>query len=288
MLPTPAKRAFVSRLAALVLPATDIPADMLFATDMGLGTGARLHLPVKVAPVYLFGDPAQTYGEEPALRLCRVLLQRCPSFVDVGAHLGLYLWYLLPLLRDKRVIYFEPNEELFGMLQRNLSLNGLAHAEGFCQAIGDRIGETIFYVDLDDWSMSSLVRDYGQGHVHEARRVNSTTFEHFATSTQICGALVKADIESLEWSLVQSIPRVPHAVRFMVLEVLPDAWQSGFVEVAMRETHMQGYLIRTDELVTSAKAVQTNAHGDRNWLFCRETPSHLADIVHPAGFSVVS
>ncbi len=232
MLPTPAKRAFVSRLAALVLPATDIPADMLFATDMGLGTGARLHLPVKVAPVYLFGDPAQTYGEEPALRLCRVLLQRCPSFVDVGAHLGLYLWYLLPLLRDKRVIYFEPNEELFGMLQRNLSLNGLAHAEGFCQAIGDRIGETI--------------------------------------------------------CLVQSIPRVPHAVRFMVLEVLPDAWQSGFVEVAMRETHMQGYLIRTDELVTSAKAVQTNAHGDRNWLFCRETPSHLADIVHPAGFSVVS
>jgi FkbM family methyltransferase len=261
---------------------------MLFTTDMGLGTGARVHLPVKVAPVYLFGDPAQAYGEEPALRLCRALLQRCPSFVDVGAHLGLYLWYLLPLLREKRVIYFEPNEELFGMLQRNLSLNGLAHAEGYCQAIGDAIGETILYVDLDDWSMSSLLRDYGQGHAHEARTVSSTTFERFATSAQICGALVKADIESLEWSLVQSISSVPHAVRFMVLEVLPNARQSGFVEAAMREMHMQGYLIRTAELTTSARAVQSNAHADKNWLFCRETPRQLADIVRPAGFSVVS
>lgn len=288
MLPAPAKRALVSRLATLVLPATDIPADTLFTTDMGLGTGARLHLPVKVAPVYLFGDPAQAYGEEPTLRLCRVLLQGCPSFVDVGAHLGLYIWYLLPLLRNKRVIYFEPNAELFGMLQRNVSLNGLAHAEGFCQAIGDTIGQTILYVDLDDWSMSSLVRDYGQGHAHEARTVSSVTFEYFATSTQICGALVKADIESLEWSLVQSIPRVPHAVRFMALEVLPNAWQSGFVEAAMREMHMQAYLIRTTELVASAKATQANVHANKNWLFCRETPSQLADIVRPAGFSIVS
>jgi hypothetical protein len=74
----------------------------------------------------------------------------------------------------------------------------------------------------------------------------------------------------------------------MVLEVLPDAWQNGFVESAMREMQMQGYLIRTGELLSSAVAVPTQEHADRNWLFCRETPKQLAEIVRSAGFAVVS
>jgi hypothetical protein len=53
--------------------------------------GPAVWIPIRAGRVYLFGNPAKRFGEVSTIRLCRGLLADAGAFVDIGAHVGLYL-----------------------------------------------------------------------------------------------------------------------------------------------------------------------------------------------------
>ena len=76
-------------------PRDELPTN--FALD-----GPVVWIPIQAGRVYFFGNPARRFNEISTIRLCRVLLADAETFVDIGAHVGLYLSSLLPFVGPER------------------------------------------------------------------------------------------------------------------------------------------------------------------------------------------
>jgi FkbM family methyltransferase len=158
-------------------PADELPTN--FALD-----GPVVWIPIQAGRVYFFGDPARRFDEVSTIRLCRALLADAGAFVDIGAHVGLYLWSLLPLFGPERPGYFfEPHPELFSLLQANAA-RLTPHLRGFAAAVDDHDGLTDFYVDTADWSMSTVVSDPRSRHEFRRLRVPCVRFDSFAREVE--------------------------------------------------------------------------------------------------------
>jgi len=259
------------------------PADEL-PTNLAL-RGPVVRIPINAGRVYFYGDPAKRFGEASTIRLCRALLADAGAFVDVGAHVGLYLWALLPLLGPERPGYFfEPNPELFRVLEANAS-RVAPHVRGFPAAVDDHDGFTDFFFDLDDSSMSSIVDDPSSGHQHRRSRAPCVRFDSFAREIDLRNALVKADIEGGEARLLQGMASSRERVLDFVCEVLEDAYQRGFVSDAASVLNADAYLI-SDGTVLPSATVSSWSRADRNWLFTRRPRAVLEGVIRSSGFRI--
>ena len=114
------------------------PTDEL-PTNLALD-GPIVWIPIQAGRVYFFGNPARRFNEDSTLRLCHALLADAGAFVDIGAHIGLYLWSLLRFFGPERTgYYFEPHPQLFSLLQAN-SARLTQHLKGFAAAVDDHDG----------------------------------------------------------------------------------------------------------------------------------------------------
>jgi FkbM family methyltransferase len=259
------------------------PADEL-PTNLAL-RGPVVRIPINTGRVYFYGDPAKRFDEASTIRLCRALLADAGAFVDVGAHVGLYLWALLPLLGPERPGYFfEPNPELFRVLQANASRLA-PHVQGFAAAVDDHDGFTDFFFDIDDSSMSSIVEDPSSRHQYHRSRVPCVRFDSFAREIDLRNAVVKADIEGGEARLLQGMASSRERVLDFVCEVLEDPFQRSFVPEAARLLNADAYLIGDGTLLPSA-TVSSWYRTDRNWLFTRRPRSVLEGVIRSSGFRI--
>jgi FkbM family methyltransferase len=247
--------------------------------------GPTVWIPIRAGRVYLFGNPAKRFGEASTIRLCRALLADAGAFVDIGAHVGLYLWSLLPLFGPTRPGYFfEPNPELFSILQANAS-RLTRYLEGFAVAVDDHDGFTDFYVDMEDWSMSTVVGDPRFEHRYRRTRVQCIRFDSFAREVRLQNAVVKADIEGGEAQLLEGLALSGLAVLDFVCEVLEPAFGRGFVSEAATKLDADAYLISEGRLSPAARITSWH-RTDHNWLFTRRPRSVLERVVLPNGFRI--
>jgi FkbM family methyltransferase len=248
--------------------------------------GPAVWIPIRAGRVYLFGNPAKGFNEVSTIRLCRALLAEAGAFVDIGAHVGLYLWSLLTLFGPTRPGYFfEPNPELFRVLQANAS-RLTPHLRGFPVAVDDHDGFTEFYVDMDDWSMSTVIADLVPEHRYQRMRLECVRFDSFARKVGLRDAVVKADIEGGEVRLLDGLVRSGRAVADFVCEVLQPAFERGFVSEAAARLEADAYLIRNGRLSPSECITGWDSR-DRNWLFTRRPLSTLERVMGPHGFRIV-
>jgi FkbM family methyltransferase len=259
-------------------PTEELPTN--FALD-----GLVVWIPIQAGRVYFFGNPARRFNEVSTIRLCRALLADADAFVDIGAHVGLYLWSLLSFFGPERPGYFfEPHPELFSLLQTNAARLS-PHLRGFAAAVDDHDGFTELHVDTDDWSMSTVAEDLGFGHRYRRLRVPCVRFDSFARETNLRDALVKADIEGGEAQVLEGVASSGEAVRDFVCEVLEDAFQRGFVSEAAKILRADAYLIGDGLLLPSA-SVSSWHRTDRNWLFTRKPRSVLESVIGRNGLRI--
>ena len=169
------------------------------STNFGMSGGLQIDLPATADPVYLFGTPTQAKGERSSMHLCRRLLERSRSFVDVGAHIGYFTFFLRDVDHAKSIYCFEPHPMLFAELQANCQRNALHAVTALPLAVGSRPGETTFYLNRTDISSSSLTRQFADCHDVEAVSTMVVRFDDFAREEGLHEILAKVDIEGAEF-----------------------------------------------------------------------------------------
>lgn len=116
------------------------------------------------------------------------------SFVDIGAHNGLMSIYAAHIGANK-VFSFEPNPEMFELLQENIRLSGHTNITPFPLAIGDKPGTVSMEID-DQNSGATYITDANTASIHS---IPVDTLDHVAEENKIDQVnLILMDIEGYE------------------------------------------------------------------------------------------
>ena len=146
------------------------------------------------------------------------------TLVDVGANTGQFAWHFRSLRPDCLVYSFEPLEDCFHELQREMA--GVPGFAAFNVALGDSEGEVDFY--RSEFSPSSSPLSMGQAHKGLFPFTSEITFEKvtlrkldsFAHSIMIRGGLlIKIDVQGAEAQVLRGGPRLLNRADAVIAEV---------------------------------------------------------------------
>jgi FkbM family methyltransferase len=248
-------------------------------TNLGISDATDVELPSTLArPSDVFGTPSLYRGERGPLLLAQALSRHCHSFVDVGAHIGYYTHFVQAhATRPLAVYYFEPDPELYRIIQGNHARTRARHAHGFNQAIGATGGPAPFFRDLNNSSMSSLIPEDG-GHPVRSIPVEVVTFDAFAVQAGLRDDyLVKVDVENAEWAFVEGARTALTTLPYLILEILYPARKRGLVDHLIRTFGFRCYYINGLTLEPMEAEDHRYSPGEWNFLFCRDSPAQLRE-----------
>lgn len=256
--------------------------------DTNLGIASRYHCAIPCdQPILLFGTPDQHVQERGALRLAACLARASDAFIDIGSHLGYFVFYLRDRLPGNiPIYYFEPDEDLFSLTQGNVSGNALANVHGFREAVGESEGSAEFFRNLSDSTSGSLTSDFSGRHAVEKVTVPVTTFDRFGSRHEFRAACVKVDIEGAEDRFLSGARQSLHRIPYLIMEVLGPATGSGFVGRMIQDGGYHAYYINDMTLERSAGGAFRYAEGQFNWLFCRKSPAELEALLAGSGLAL--
>ncbi len=120
--------------------------------------------------------------------------------VDVGAHLGEYA--IPAALKCRQVIAFEPNAEVFALLDRAIAINGLTNITLVNAALGSQEAESKLYVPGSHTGMSSMLYEDGN-----AQSVKMITLDAYLDRSQKKVDWLKVDVEGYEFHVLQGAIR---------------------------------------------------------------------------------
>lgn len=126
--------------------------------------------------------------------------------LDVGAHIGIHALYIAKLLKPTGLVYaFEPCPENYQVLEKNINHNRRAVAEiiPIRRAVGSESGVAGFALGATDGTHHLAGADETP-----AFRVEITTLDKFWLETQQRPALILADVEGQEMSLLHGAQRL--------------------------------------------------------------------------------
>lgn len=256
-------------------------------TNLGICSGYHIKFNSPADNVYLFGRPEAYRGESGALFLSRFLSSRCSAFVDIGAHRGYFIFFVRArLAADKPIYYFEANPELFDEIQANVNANQLPEVHGFQVAIASAPGTVSFYIDQSESLMSSLNRELLESHSLREIRVESISFDEFAKRRNLSHLCVKVDIENAEYEFLEGATNECSRIDYLIIEVLKPAVDKRFVQDLSSRFGMAAYYINGYRLEHSPDGSFQYVPPEYNWLFCRQNPSELSDLLKSSPFVV--
>lgn len=123
-----------------------------------------------------------------------------PIILDVGAHIGTFS--LLSALKFKNAVIhaFEPFNESFSLLERNIEANNLSSIYCYNVAVTNTTGFVDLYLDQDNWGHSTS-SELGS----KSQKVKSILLDDFLKDKiDICD-LIKFNCEGAEFEIVLSI-----------------------------------------------------------------------------------
>ncbi|MCX7651721.1 MAG: FkbM family methyltransferase [Bacteroidia bacterium] len=174
------------------------------------------------------------HPEEWDIRFIQRFLQPGDTFIDIGAHHGLYTLIAGMKVRPSgKVISFEPSPRERKRLARHVRLNRLqsvVQIEGY--ALSKDIGETEFFVARDyDSGMNSLAATEYNTRNGKRVKVSKITLDRYITHRNISEIkLIKMDAEGAELDILRGST--------YVLEHIRPVW---LIEVEEERTAPWGY-----------------------------------------------
>ena len=243
-----------------------------------LGISSRLACDVPATHmVALYGMPALYAGERGSLELAARLSRFCAAFVDIGAHVGYFTFYVhMRGAADRPIYFFEPDRTLYAALDRNVRRNQLEQVHGYQHAVGAQDGTTRFFVNRTDTLSGSLDAGFAGTHDVEAMDVTIERFETIAQRLQLERACVKVDVEGAEAEFLAGADGALDRISYLIMEVLGPAHQRRFVPAMMARGGFHAYYINDYTLEHSIDGTFTYRAPEYNWLFCRDAPQQLA------------
>lgn len=78
------------------------------------------------------------------------LVKDSPVIFDIGSHIGLSILYFKKKFPKSKIIAFEPNPNVFPLLEENIIQNGLIGVEVHDVGLGLKEGKRLLYIDSSD------------------------------------------------------------------------------------------------------------------------------------------
>jgi|GEM_PF-1317144 len=224
----------------------------------------------------LFGKPEFYTGERGSLELCKSLTQYADAFIDIGAHVGYFSFYVRECLeRSKPIFLFEPDLDLFKLIETNISIAGLPNMRAFRKAVGNVDGQVTFYKNPEHPDMGSITNAYAHVHTTIAIPVEATRFDTFVSAHQLQNMCVKVDVENAEEDFLLGAESAVESINYLIIEVLSAAHQNRFVQKMISKYKFYAYYINDYSLEYSPNGNFDYVSPQYNWLFCREKPEEL-------------
>lgn len=103
---------------------------------------------------------AHTFHEFDLLKTVRNLLPPEPVIADIGANIGNHTVFFSKICRATKIYSFEPQKEMYEILQKNVELNHCVEVQLFNFALGNKKGMlSIHDFDPTNWGGTSFVQD---------------------------------------------------------------------------------------------------------------------------------
>ena len=160
------------------------------------------------------------------------------SFVDIGANQGVFTLIAAKHLRHGQVFAFEPNPEIYRLLEKNITLNQIENTTTYCAAISDGDRDTI-ELTFDPAHSGAASLTGGQGKKVPVRAENRDLLNQFADerSGEI---LVKVDVEGAEKPVLTELfaSRLGRETAGLVIELSQEYHSSA--EIAALDDMIRG------------------------------------------------
>lgn len=153
------------------------------------------------------------------------------TFIDIGAHVGLYTLQAARRVGPSGHVYaFEPEPHNFQLLRQNIRRNGYANVTTVPRAVCERTGQARLFVSRQGNDRHSLFANPRSPFPEHRQTVETTTLDDFLASAgwpQI--DLIKMDIEGAEPSAIAGMSRLlDRAKRVrMIVEFSPEMLDAG-------------------------------------------------------------
>jgi FkbM family methyltransferase len=265
------------RIFGRLADATGRMESVRITSNLGIAGCGLCDLPLNAPDIYLFGTEKQYIGENDTLHLLRRLSSLSDSFVDIGAFMGYFSFYIHSYSRGKLpIFFFEPTPKLFELIEGNVRKLGASEIFGFEVAISSDDGQVPFFLNELHPEQSSIEQALvGQ----KCLPRESRCFGSFAKEKNLVKTLVKVDVEGSEFAFVQGIGDESWRIQNLVIEVLDPAVRAGFLELAATRLSMNAYHIRGSELVQVLDPGSIFGSEFRNFLFTRMAAADLRSAV---------
>ena len=147
------------------------------------------------------GRSLELYGEFSDLEagLLQSLIKPGDTVIEVGANIGAHTLHLSKRVGPEgRVIAFEPQQLVHGILVENMEQNGCTNVQAICAGAGDRAG--VIVVPPSDYAKPGNfgaveLRAAGQGHTVPLMTIDSLQLDGLA--------LLKVDVEGMESAVIR-------------------------------------------------------------------------------------
>jgi FkbM family methyltransferase len=214
-------------------------------------------------------------------------MQYADAFVDIGANIGYFTFFIRANTDVKKPIYFfEPDPDLFNLIDTNVLSNALQNVHGFKTAIGSIVGKLTFYQNISDYLSGSITQDFSAKHDLNQIIVDSTTFSEFASKIELKNACVKVDVEGAEFDFIKGAMDSLDSISYLIMEVLGSAVENKLIERIIDLGYF-AYYINDYRLEYSVDGSFNYQSSQYNWLFCHDSPDRLREKLIDSKFQVM-
>src|SRR3989344_4760894 len=125
--------------------------------------------------------------------------------IDIGAHIGVFSVFAAHYAKNGKVYSFEPSNENFSLLKKNLEINKLNNLEIFNKAVSNKSGNKIFYI--------SESKNKGSNSLYPIKNSNkisvpAVSFANFIKSKKLKKInFLKMDCEGGEYKILFNCPK---------------------------------------------------------------------------------
>ena len=257
-----------------------------FVTNMGISNNYRCQIPNGLDSNAIWGKPEFYKGEWHSLVLLAKLQEYFDVFIDIGSHIGYYVfWMRQHLSKHKSIYYFEPVTEYFDIIEQNVTRNHLPNVEGHPLAVSDQDGIIKFYKNISDSFCGSITNIYVDSMQTVEIEVETIRLSTFIDKLKLDRVCVKVDVEGAESLVFEGMDSVLDRIQFILIEVLDS--QSDFLRYISENTEFAVFHVVENNLRYCKNGVDILAKPYWNWLLCRYKPEELQDILVSTNLQVI-
>jgi FkbM family methyltransferase len=161
--------------------------------------------------------------EKDETALFKNIVKKDMTVVDVGANIGYYTLLAARLVGENgHVFAFEPDPKNFGLLSKNVALNGYKNVVPVQKAISSETGSAKLFLDKNNLGGHSL----SEANVTKAAAVSVelTSIDDFFKNTNVKVDIVKMDVQGSEMKVLEGMTKT---IENEALIILTELWPAG-------------------------------------------------------------